>query len=91
MKPVGEVISLETIANLPTTEAIESNIRRIEELEAFEEMRNFHDANVPLTELESLLTGCGQMIFNGVNRDKYVKKLVLTKPSKIVIVTEDFI
>lgn len=81
MKDIFEVLDMEVIESLPTSENIQTTVTRIEELQQIPTTREFHAANIQYDELENLLNGCGDMHYNGKHKAAYISKLQKLKPS----------
>lgn len=92
MKPINEILSLDTVDRLPTSDSLAAVANRITELESIPTMLEFQTMNIPYTELDTLLEGCSGMLFNGNQQASIVDKLKKLKPSTNAFLTAtDFI
>jgi hypothetical protein len=92
MKPINEILSLDTVDRLPTSDSLAAVATRIEELETIPTMLEFQTMNIPYEDLNTLLEGCSGMLFNGTQQATITQKLKKLKPStNTFLTTTEFI
>ncbi|MDD3412549.1 MAG: hypothetical protein PHY47_00970 [Lachnospiraceae bacterium] len=91
MKPVSEIVSLEAIAGLPSSDGLRATVDRVNQIQSIKDMREFHATNISYNELDGLLCSLGALHFEGSQKGNIANKLKRLKPSKNVIAMIDFI